>query len=105
MKYAHELCLIELHCRQPRIQPATRDQLGMRAGVDDLAAFHHHDAAAALHGGVALRFAQEVHRTVGAAGDDQAAGGGGQARDASVGDEGACWHATCRIPQAHGVVV
>ena len=94
MKYAHELCLIELHCRPPRRQPAARQQLGVRTSVDDLAAFHHHDAAAALHGGVALRFAQEVHRTVGAAGDDQAAWGGGEAGDGGIGDEEACGRAT-----------
>ena len=45
---------LELQSRQTRIKPVCRDELGMRALLDDLALIHHQDAVAGQDGGEAV---------------------------------------------------
>ena len=41
---------MKLQARKPRIEPATRDQLGMAPLLDDPPAIHHHDPFRRAHG-------------------------------------------------------
>jgi hypothetical protein len=46
----HECSACKLEGREPSIQSASRDKLGVRSGVDDGTGVHHDDAIGALYG-------------------------------------------------------